>query len=68
MYCIYCHDAPSLAERLFSNYENLASDMRNGANLKGKEYAKLMEFLRRWHDVPPPNPEPKPSPKNITFN
>jgi hypothetical protein len=32
-----------------------------------KEYAKLMEFLRRWHDVPPPNPPPEPSPKRLIF-
>jgi hypothetical protein len=22
-------------------------------DLTGKEYAKVMELLRRWHDVPP---------------
>jgi hypothetical protein len=67
MYCSYCHNAPTLAERPFSQYKNVAAHMRNRANLTGKEYAKLMEFLRRWHDVPSPNPPLEPSPKRITF-
>ena len=67
MYCGYCHNAPALAERPFSNYRNVAAHMRVRANLTGKEYAKLMEFLRRWHDVPPPNPPQEPSPKRLTF-
>jgi hypothetical protein len=68
MYCSYCHNAPALAERPFSNYQNVAAHMRVRANLTGKEYAKLMEFLRRWHDVPPPNPEAEPSPKRLIFS
>jgi hypothetical protein len=67
MYCSFCHNAPTLAERPFSNFKNVASHMRVRANLTGKEYAKLLEFLRRWHDVPPPNPPLEPSPKRITF-
>jgi hypothetical protein len=68
MYCSYCHYAPSLAERPFSNYKNVAAHMRVRANLTGKEYAKLMEFLRRWHDVPPPHPDTvEPSPKRLIF-
>jgi hypothetical protein len=67
MYCSYCHNAPALSERNFANFKNVASHMRVRANLTGKEYAKLMEFLRRWHDVPPPNPTPEPSPKNLIF-
>src|SRR5579862_4699599 len=39
MYCNYCHNAPSLAERNFSNFQNVASHMRVRANLTGKEYA-----------------------------
>ena len=58
MYCSYCHNAPSLAERPFSNFRNVAAHMRVRANLTGKEYAKLMEFLRRWNDVPPPDSAP----------
>ncbi len=42
--------------------------MRVRANLTGKEYAALMVFLRRWHDVPPPNPTPAASPKNLIFS
>jgi hypothetical protein len=68
MYCAYCHNAPTLAERPFSNYQNVAAHMRVRANLTGKEYAKLMEFLRRWHDVPPPNPPAEPSPKRFFFS
>jgi hypothetical protein len=69
MYCGYCHNAPQLSERPFSNFKNVAAHMRVRANLTGKEYAKLMEFLRRWHDVPPPNPEvAEPSPKRLIFS
>jgi cytochrome c5 len=67
MYCSYCHNV-SLAERPFSNYRNVAAHMRVRANLTGKEYAKLMEFLRRWHDVPPPNAPVEPSPKRLIFS
>jgi hypothetical protein len=67
MYCSYCHNAPSLAERPFSNFQNVAAHMRVRANLTGKEYAKLMEFLRRWNDIPPPHPPTEPSPKRMTF-
>ena len=68
MYCSYCHNAPNLAERNFANFKNVASHMRVRANLTGKEYAKLMEFLRRWHDVPEPNPPLEPSPKRLIFS
>ncbi|HEX5268978.1 MAG TPA: hypothetical protein VFW33_00760 [Gemmataceae bacterium] len=67
MYCSYCHNAPALAERPFANFKNVSAHMRVRANLTGKEYAKLQEFLRRWHDVPPPNPPPAPSPTRLTF-
>src|SRR5215470_15323297 len=67
MYCGYCHNAPALAERPFSNYRNVAAHMRVRANLTGKEYAKLMEFLRRWNDVPPPNPPLEITPKRLIF-
>jgi hypothetical protein len=68
MYCGYCHNAPTLAERPFASFQNVASHMRNRANLTGKEYALLMEFLRRWNDVPPPHPPMDPSPKRLTFS
>jgi hypothetical protein len=68
MYCSYCHNAPALSERNLANFKNVATHMRVRANLTGKEYAKLMEFLQRWHDVPPPNPPPEPSPKVLTFS
>jgi hypothetical protein len=36
--------------------------------LTGKEYAKLMEFLRRCHAIPPPTPDPAPSPSRLIFS
>jgi hypothetical protein len=68
MYCSYCHNAPNLGERNFANFKNVANHMRVRANLTGKEYAKLMEFLQRWHDVPPSNPPQAPSPKLLIFS
>src|SRR5260370_3642752 len=68
MYCSYCHNAPNLGERNFANCKNGASHMRVRANLTGKEYAKLMAFLGRWHDVPPPNPPQQPSPQQLIFS
>ena len=52
MYCGYCHFPRSLAERPFANYRTAAAHMRVVADLTGKEHAKLMEYLRRWHDLP----------------
>ena len=68
MYCSYCHNPPNLSERPFSQFRNVAAHMRVRANLTGKEYAKVMEFLRRWNDVPPPTPPPAPSPKSLIFS
>ena len=68
MYCASCHSARSLAERPFANSKNVMAHMRVRANLTGKEYAKLMEFLRRWNDIPPPTPEPAPSPSRLIFS
>src|SRR5258708_16403776 len=50
MYCAGCHNARTLAERPFSNYQNVAQHMRVRANLTGKEYAKLIAWMRRWYD------------------
>jgi hypothetical protein len=68
MYCGACHNARSLAERPFSNYKNVAQHMHVRANLTGKEYAKLIAWMRRWDDVPPPNPPLEPSPKRQIFS
>jgi hypothetical protein len=68
MYCIMCHNPPSLAERPYSQFRNIAAHMRVRANLTGKEYAKLMEFLRRWNDVPPPTAPVEPTPKRFYFS
>ena len=68
MYCGYCHNARSLAERPFSNYKNVAQHMRVRANIPGKEYAKLLAWLRRWHDVPPPGQREGSSPNRFFFS
>jgi hypothetical protein len=68
MYCSYCHNAPTLAERPFSNFQNVAAHMRVRANLTGKEYDKVVEFLARWHDVPGPERHEAPSPKRTIFS
>src|SRR5262245_17233823 len=54
MYCASCHNARPLSERPFASYQNVAAHMRVRVNLTGKEYAKLLAWMRRWHDVPPP--------------
>ena len=68
MYCSSCHNARSLAERPFAQYQNVAAHMRVRANLTGKEYAKVLEFMRRWHDVGPGHPPVEPSPTRLTFS
>jgi hypothetical protein len=68
MYCSYCHNAPTLGERPFSNFTNVAAHMRVRASLTGKEYDKLLVFLRRWHDVPGPDGVPEPSPTRLSFS
>jgi hypothetical protein len=68
MYCSYCHNAPTLAERPFSNFQNVALHMRDRANLTGKEYAKLIEFMKRWNDIPPAHGPAEPSPKKFIFS
>jgi hypothetical protein len=68
MYCAQCHNPRPLSERPFSNFKNVAVHMTVRANLTGKESAKLIEFLHRFHDVPPPTAPPiAPSPKRLTF-
>jgi hypothetical protein len=68
MYCSYCHNAPAVAERPFSNFQNVAAHMRVRANLTGKEYAKLVAWLRTMHDVPDPTPPVPRSPKRLFFS
>ena len=67
MYCNQCHNARALGERNLANYSNVAAHMRVRANLTGKEYEKLLEFLRRWHDSPGPTPPVEPSPKRLIY-
>ncbi len=68
MYCASCHTARTLSERPFSNYQNAAQHMRVRANLTGEEYAKLIAWMRRWHDVPAPQQHEVPSPKRFFFS
>ncbi len=68
MYCGMCHNARALAERPFANYQNVAAHMRVRASLTGKEYAKLVVWLRRWHDVPPPVQNEAPEPKRFIYS
>lgn len=68
MYCNQCHNPRPIAERPFANFKNVAAHMRVRANLTGKEYAKLMEFFRRFHDVSDPNSPDEPPPKRFIFN
>jgi hypothetical protein len=65
MYCNQCHNVRALGERPFGNFQNVAAHMRVRAQLTGEEYEKVLEFMRRWHDVPAPTPAPEPSPKRL---
>jgi hypothetical protein len=67
MYCNQCHNARNLGERPFANYQNVAAHMRVRAQFTGEEYEKVLEFLRRWHDIPQSTPpvDPSPSPKRL---
>jgi hypothetical protein len=65
MYCNQCHNARSLMERPYAFYQNAFAHMRVRANLTGKEYAKLVAFLQRVQDIPPPKPPVDPSPKRF---
>jgi len=67
MYCSQCHNARPLSERPFSNYRNVVAHMRVRANLTGEEAAKILEFMARWHDQPPPHPPIDGSPKRFIF-
>jgi hypothetical protein len=68
MYCASCHNRRPMSERAFSNYRNVAAHMRTRANLTGKEYDKLVAWMRRVQDAPLPNPDTEPSPKRFTFS
>ena len=68
MYCGYCHFARSLAERPFANYKTAAAHMRVVADLTGKEHAKLLEFMRRFHDIPAAGHEETPAPTRFFFS
>lgn len=68
MYCGSCHNARALGERPFANYEVAIAHMREQANLTGKEYRKIIHFLRRWDEVGPPTPDVEPSPKRFYFS
>jgi hypothetical protein len=68
MYCAQCHNRRPMFERPFSNYQNVAAHMRTRANLSGKEYEKLVAWMRRVQDAPLPRPDTEPSPKRPVFS
>jgi hypothetical protein len=68
MYCAQCHNRRPMFERPFSNYQNVAAHMRTRANLSGKEYEKLVAWMRRVQDAPLPSPDTGPSPKRPVFS
>jgi hypothetical protein len=68
MYCAYCHNRRPMSERPFANYQNVAAHMRTRANLSGKEYEKLVAWMRRVQDAPLPRPDTEPSPKRPVFS
>jgi hypothetical protein len=68
MYCASCHNRRPMSERPFANYRNVAAHMRTRANLSGKEYEKLVDWMRRVQDASPTGPDTEPSPKRLTFS
>jgi hypothetical protein len=68
MYCGACHNMRALSERPFASYQNAFAHMRVRANLTGKEYAKLMAWMRRWYDLPPPVQHEAPAPRRFIFS
>ncbi len=68
MYCGYCHNARSIGERPFSNYQNVLAHMRVRALMTGEEQAKIESFFRRWHDIPPASGPIEASPKRQIFS
>jgi hypothetical protein len=68
MYCSQCHNRRPLSERPFANYRNVAAHMRARANLSGKEFEKLVDFMRRVQDAELPLPDTEPSPKRFIFS
>ena len=68
MYCSQCHNRRPMSERPFANYRNVAAHMRTRANLSGKEFEKLVDFMRRVQGAQLPNPDTEPSPKQFTFS
>ena len=67
MYCAQCHNRRPMSERAFANYRNVAAHMRTRVNLTGKEYEKLVAWMRQVQDAPLPTPDTEPSPKRFTF-
>lgn len=68
MYCAYCHNRRPMSERPFANYQNVAAHMRTRANLTGKEYEKLVAWMRRMQYAPLPSPDTAPPPKRFEFS
>ena len=68
MYCASCHNRRPMFERPFASYQNVAAHMRTRDNLSGKEYEKLVAWMRRVQDAPLPGPDTGPSPKRSVFS
>ncbi len=68
MYCASCHNRRPMFERPFASYQNVAAHMRTRANLSGKEYEKLVAWMRRVQDAPLPRPDTEASPKRPVFS
>jgi hypothetical protein len=68
MYCGYCHFPRSLAERPLANYRTATAHMRVVADLTGKEQAKLLEYLRRWNDIPAAEPKEAQAPNRFFYS
>jgi hypothetical protein len=68
LYCGSCHNARPIGERPFNNYHVAVTHMRDQAYLTGKEYRKIIQFMRRWNDIGPPTPATTPSPKRFEFS
>lgn len=66
-HCATCHNPRPLSERPFFSYKPVLTHMRTVAVLTGEEHRKILDFLRHWHDMPPPHPPVEPSPKRFFF-
>ena len=67
-HCSRCHNARPLSERSFAQNEVSLAHMRDFSGLTGEEYRKIVQYMRRWHDVGPATPNVETSPNRFFFN